>query len=110
MVLKIKKHFRLSIGIKQNIFRTLDIDETWICKDIDSEQVNIDFGLQIDVNEVLFWMFFHRVNPNQVSHLRVSGDILLHRLTYVVGVQVSLHCVEILSFYVDHVFSLEDVV
>ncbi|PSN45827.1 hypothetical protein C0J52_05520 [Blattella germanica] len=35
-------------------------------------------------------MFFHRVDPNQVSHLRVSGDITLHRLTYLVGVQIAV--------------------
>ncbi|KAJ9582399.1 hypothetical protein L9F63_003252, partial [Diploptera punctata] len=41
--------------------------------------------------KMLFWMFFHRVNPNQVSHLRVVGDILLHRLTYFIGVQKTCH-------------------
>jgi hypothetical protein len=45
--------------------------------------------LQIDVNGALFWMFFHRVDPAKVSHVRVIGDIALHRLTYHVGIQVS---------------------
>lgn len=45
--------------------------------------------LQIDVNGALFWMFFHRVDPSQISHVRVIGDISLYRLTYHVGMQVS---------------------
>jgi hypothetical protein len=45
--------------------------------------------LQIEVNGALFWMFFHRVDPSKVSHVRVIGYIALYRLTYHVGIEVS---------------------
>jgi hypothetical protein len=45
--------------------------------------------LQIYVNQEFFWMFFHRVDPSQVSHVSVIGDITLYKLTYHVGMQVS---------------------
>jgi hypothetical protein len=45
--------------------------------------------LQIILNGSLFWMFFHRVDPSQVSHVRVFGDVALYKLTYHVGAEVS---------------------
>lgn len=46
-----------------------------------------DQGFKIYVNEDFFWMFFHRVDPSHVSHVRVVGDITLYKLTYHVGMQ-----------------------
>ncbi|XP_021936324.1 galectin-4-like isoform X2 [Zootermopsis nevadensis] len=44
-------------------------------------------GFKVNVNGALFWMFFHRVDPSQVSHVRVFGDVSLYKLIYHVGAQ-----------------------
>lgn len=40
------------------------------------------FVLQIMVNDILFTFFEHRLNPHNISHIEIEGQLLLHKLIY----------------------------
>ncbi|GFG28795.1 hypothetical protein Cfor_03024 [Coptotermes formosanus] len=90
--------FRVSFDMEE-VYHNSFLKHAWGSEEIPywfplqrNEEFNITFqsddqGFKIDVNGALFWMFFHRVDPSQISHVRVIGDIALYRLTYHVGMQ-----------------------